>query len=154
MWRSLCSDARELGDICMRAPKSLPKVIGSGSKETVSDETTRMVDVPSRRIRAPCKMLWWFGLCMLETWFPRSLSRLFHRLSDLGRGRFSIVCSNHDRVSRRCCVIIRLPGPKGEGRLQQCPILATGGLSSLWPESLTSSAYHIPRRPLTIAQDD
>jgi hypothetical protein len=150
MWRSLCSDARELGDICMRAPKSLPKVIGSGFNEASfrRNDTNGGCSLPSNQ--GALQMLPCFGLCMLETWFPRSLSRLFHRLSDLGRGRFSIVCSNHDRVSRRCCVIIRLPGPKGEGRLQQCPILATGRLSSLWPESLTLSAYHIPRRPLTI----
>jgi hypothetical protein len=42
----------------MRAPKTRPKVIGSDSKKTVSDETTEMIaGVPSRRIGAPANAL-------------------------------------------------------------------------------------------------
>jgi hypothetical protein len=119
MWRSPRSDTREVGGICMRASKTRPKVIGSSKKNSFTRNNRNGGGCSSRRIRAPANALVVWALRVERLDSQECRPAFPWAFGALGRGRFSIVCSIPDRVSRCCCVIACFQA-QGDGRPHKC----------------------------------
>jgi hypothetical protein len=103
----------------MRTPKNTAQSDRRAvPRRQVSDETTEMVGVPSRRIRAPADALVVWAL-VVEDLIPKNAVPLFHGLSDFGAREI------FDRVqySRSCQpMLLRHPAfqAQGDGRRHKC----------------------------------
>jgi hypothetical protein len=142
MWRP---EEKLWAYVCVRQ-KNGPKVIGSGSKKTVSDETTEMIaGVPSRRIGAPANALVVWAL-RVEDLIPQECRPGFSMGFQTWGAEDFRSCAVFPIVSADVAASSPASRPKASGDGTSAHLGGRGAVKVVAGEP-TLSAYHIAPTP-------